>query len=517
MDWAKDYLGNLVAASGGHSSLGYRCPTCDEPVRRRAGPERRPHFAHYSHRAKPDCENFYPSIDVIYRSKKADQPTIKAVPRFLSGGGLLLSEGAKTRVFALILRLPVLSDQVARQGTINISSPGGVWQFTSEQLRTRRLISMEPSSPLGTCTGEQGAAEVAYFVDRELSLFDQSFNLFHAGEANPRLIPPEEPLEWGGTYRILAKDLPQPSEDVSDVLGFSKLSSLGHWSVYAVQLPRRLSSARPTVREQLHQFLRRRISPSAPRVYFSYPASHHILDDGRVCFQINDTPLVVRLTESAAISAKLYSETGPPRSLPVSRLQDDFYSIEGAISSAAEGVITIDGMERLFFVAGRFPRRYAAGLSVSLLGASWQLFEEPPVSDAELTATEIHIECPTERVAQYLHGNNEKWVREEARLVRRAGEGKYFSGGAFGALGTAFQYEVAVEKREVVAPSVFVAKSTWLLAVIGRQYGPVAASLVKEFLSSTTSREVGSLLPHIGPGWLAQILAAAKLSERRIN
>src|SRR5207248_1078293 len=118
--------------------------------RRRAGMERRPHFAHYSHSAKPDCENYHPStlqaIAIATRVWEQDRrlTTFEAVS--LRGGVFLeRSEGAR---FSLLLKLPRLKADAEVPGQVQIQSGLGVRTYSATQLRRPHFIPIVPRLPL---------------------------------------------------------------------------------------------------------------------------------------------------------------------------------------------------------------------------------------------------------------------------------------------------------------------------------------------------------------------------------
>lgn len=132
MDWARDQLGNLVHASQrGLFSYGLSCPTCGEPVRRRAGPQRRPHFAHYSYSAKPECENYHPSLHTPATSGARHLwPNEQAAPSRPSLQGGLFLECVDRGNYTLYLKLPQISAETATAGAIEIHSGLGTRTYT---------------------------------------------------------------------------------------------------------------------------------------------------------------------------------------------------------------------------------------------------------------------------------------------------------------------------------------------------------------------------------------------------
>ena len=202
MDWARDHLGNHVPASrGGMSGFGLVCPCCREPVRRRAGIERRPHFAHYSHRAKPNCENYFPP-GLSAGTSDARPVTANEPPRFARDSlscGILLAYEPDHDSLGLWLRVPSMA--VAADCALEIQSGLGHRVYRGPDLRIPRLVPLVPQVPLAGCVGSGELTALAAHVSSQVAAFDPRLNFFHAEQGGGRFVFPDEPLEWGGRCR----------------------------------------------------------------------------------------------------------------------------------------------------------------------------------------------------------------------------------------------------------------------------------------------------------------------------
>ena len=156
MDWARDLLGNDVPAwRGGISGFGLTCPSCGEPVRRRAGGERRPHFAHYSHRAKPDCYNYFPSqggAAAVGLGTGIRVPPSRWKRESLSCGLFLAAEAGRTSL-TLWLRIPPMNLGTGAAGRLDVQSGLGHRTYQLADLSTARLVPMAPQVPLAAVAG----------------------------------------------------------------------------------------------------------------------------------------------------------------------------------------------------------------------------------------------------------------------------------------------------------------------------------------------------------------------------
>src|SRR5262249_26865395 len=152
-----------------------------EPVRRRAGQERRPHFAHYSYSAKAECEYYHPSWAAAVGSRGTlgnDQPTSTSV---LVHGGLFL-ERTESGDYSLYLKLPRLPAGTGTIGEIEIESGLGKRSYTGAQLQRPRFVPVMPRLPLAKVIGSGELGALAVAIKSDISRFRDMGNFFHASE-----------------------------------------------------------------------------------------------------------------------------------------------------------------------------------------------------------------------------------------------------------------------------------------------------------------------------------------------
>lgn len=159
---------------GGISGFGLTCPCCSEPVLRRAGGARRPHFAHYNHRAKPDCENYFPSQDNAVMSLLG--AGVRGLPsrrqrESLSCGLFLAAAVGQCASLTLWLRIPPCDLEAPAAGRLEIRSGFGFRTYQLAELSATRLVPMAPQFPLAAIAGFGDLLPLAAELAGQVSAF----------------------------------------------------------------------------------------------------------------------------------------------------------------------------------------------------------------------------------------------------------------------------------------------------------------------------------------------------------
>ena len=149
-------------------------PNVLAPVRRRAGQERRAHFAHFSYSAKPECEFYHPSSgQVIVKSGLVSgMPHSLSSPPVIQGGIYL--ERTEIGSYSLYIKLPKLSANNGSVGEIEIRSGLGVRVYTWAQLERARYVRIMPRLPLAEAIGTGDLAMLAITIKLHISRFRDS-------------------------------------------------------------------------------------------------------------------------------------------------------------------------------------------------------------------------------------------------------------------------------------------------------------------------------------------------------
>lgn len=504
MDWARDQLGNLLRASEpGLFGYGLSCPTCGQPVLRRAGSQRRAHFSHYSYRAKPECENYHPSWRVSAASNRrlvAPSETAASGRRPSQLGGIFLEPGAGGS-FGLYLRLPQLPGEIGLSGEIEIRSGLGVSVYSASNLQRARLVRIVPQVPLAEVTAGGELSVVGAAVAAQVSRFKASGNYFTSGEAAGRLLEAEEPLEWGERYQLLTQ---QSLGRIPEGLGLRVVAGADWrgWFRYDIELPSLTRLGGGQTEESVARYLERTIRAPRPRAYFVDPPPHHIEIDGTHVFTGTSKSVVLAVADGSTISVE--GDALTLAQAAVVNHQGGWVEITGL--GVGNFTVLLGGREEL---SGRFencelfrPR----GVRVTVGYRDWEIFE-PALPEALRGASgeEIRIECPTVRVAERLALDAGAWVRDGKRFSLRGAPHGPADAENFGAL-----RPQAARGSEALSGTIdphAAPRRIWLEGLVVRLWGPAALMKLREQwaeASAETSGESGVggseaawLRPHI--------------------
>jgi hypothetical protein len=508
MHWARDHFKNLVSADQvGMQSLGLVCPTCGEPVRRRAGTERTPHFAHYSHRAKPDCENYFPSF---YPTSGSISSRIIRAPfphqRSLSCG-LFLMRNLGTDSWSLALRIPQLED--LKNGFLEIQSGLGTKALTHNQLNKRRLVRLSPKVPLAAISGTDDFSALAEHARTQIGAFSLSGNVFQGGDAAGRFIFPEEPLDWGTSYRIVSETPQHPSGKIVELLNWTTSGRLGSWHVFEAQLPKDPKTFPESATVELTDFFKRQIRPARPLLHVASPWPHHIDADGAYVYGEFPARLLLRSTLDGIVTVNAGENV---RSfITVDTLPERWIEIKGLDLARQDVVISIDAHECILLTKAVHAFFQPLGVTVISGQFKWDLVSQPPISDDSLFNLPVNFECPTEKLANSLHQRNPKSRIEGNTLFFHEGTAKEFLAGGFGAiLAPAKSVDTEISQSDLgrIASEETKARRILIERLVARMFGERWRSIAREFMDEPSNQNYQKLGP-VSTGILMPYLRAA--------
>lgn len=487
MDWARDHLGNEVPAwRGGISGFGLVCPSCGEPVRRRAGSERRPHFAHFSNRAKPDCENYFPLIGPAVASglrSVAAMPAVRLKRESLSCG-LFLAHQPGRGLLTLWLRIPSVELGSAAAGSLEIQSGLGYCAYRAADLHTARLVPLAPQFPLATCTGSGDLLPLAAHVSGQVGAFADDLNLFYAEERGGRFVFSDEPLEWGARYRFLARVVIAPPAELGALLDWKPGQKFGGWNSYEVTLPLAFAASRPHVPAQISQFLGRRIRNGRPRLFVVQPSPHHIDIDGTYVYP--ESPESILLRRSASGKVTVETPLGSA-STAASELADEWVRLEGLPPGGCDCTVSIDGNEQVVFRVEACALFRPTGVIANAGDMQWDLCAEAPVAPAELLRNEVNVECGSVRIAAHFMRMNDGWLQEGSALTSPGGAAKVLYAGSFGELRSAVAVSPQMEEHTVqgsiTRPKPPLATRSWVEGLVFRNFGQDGLDRIRRYFA----------------------------------
>jgi hypothetical protein len=475
MDWALDQLGKLIRASDrGLFSYGFVCPTCGEPVRRRAGQERRAHFAHYSHSAKPECEYYHPVSATTVRPPVQAWISGRVAPNLTSLQGGLFLEFSESSDYTLFLKLPRLLSKTGLVGEIDIQSGFGVHTYTASQLHHRHIMRVSPQLPLVEVSTSEQLREAAAGIREIASRFKSSGNYFQVSEVGGRLLMTQEPLEWGERYCLLTQQPFDPSP-VNFGVEIAAEGERRGWYFYEVGLPTFAQSGDDVARADFERYLGRTIRHPRSRVYFVAPPAHHVEADGTHVFPETTEKIIFKRTVGCQVHIE--ESTKVLDGAQVHDLDDEWCEITGI--GSGDFTVFADGREALLGRLDDCSLFQPKGVRMTVGDSTWEIFE-PGLRNAMLHGSHdnLRIECPSGRVAEYLAIENNHWAADGRtfRLVDISRE-PVFDGHNFGVLiGT--EVETRANGPPVMDPQML-ARRIWIEGIVARFSGPEAVLRVR--------------------------------------
>lgn len=515
MDWAKDHRGNHVQpVRGAYFGFGLTCPCCGEAVYLKSGQMRRPHFAHYGNRAKPECEFYYPPPEVLRPSvsRLLTKNSTLFSARDSLRSGLFLAHRPDLSDFELFVRIPSLASVGQLSGSLEIQHGKGVKAFIATQLTRAYTVSVSPTVPLLECKGTGDLSGLADHLVAQTSSFAHGMNLFAATESGGRLLYAREPLEWGGRYWIVT-DIPiSPPDKVTETVEWSYRSSLAKWHVYEVELPTTfIASELQTTRESLSEFFGRLIRPRQPRAYVVDPLPHHFGADGACVYSHPPEVLYVLRTSSHEVTVD-----GPPdliAEIKVVVLADKWIQIEGIQTSTQDVAILINGVEQVVIRMEACDLIQPEGLRACSGEISWSLLEDAPLVPEQLFSQDIRIECGSDRLANYIAKIEKSSLLDGTAVLLPKNTDKTLCAGGFGEIRSRAKHvEIQDASSNVLKcrKNEQSSKATWIQGVVCAMYGPQTASLVSDFIADPNQLNLKKLGPMITSPLMAHISAAAK-------
>lgn len=513
MDWARDHMGNDVPAwRGGISGFGLVCPSCGEPVRRRAGGERRPHFAHYSHRAKPDCDNYFPSQGAIALAGPGTGtrlPSARWERESLSCGLFLVAEPGRTSL-TLWLRIPPLDLDATAVGRLEIQSGLGHRAYDLADLRVARLVPMVPQVPLAVIVGFGDILPLAAHVAGQVDAFAADRNLFYADEKGGRFVFGDEPLEWGARYRLLSADEIVPPLDLSSALSWKPEGQFGGWNSYEMALPSSFMASKQYLLSDISAFLGRRIRSGRPRIYVVEPLPHHVAIDGTYVYPRPPESLLLRRSGIGAITVMASDGAA---AVSVIEQGDEWVRVEGLSAGEHEFTVAVDGNEQAIIRTEDCALFRPGGITVSADDLTWDLCTDAPLPGSGLMGCGVNIDCGSARIAMHVARLNDGWLLEGTQLSSPNGSPKNLYAGSFGELRGIIttplrESDERFDKSAGAQQAPASAARRWIEQLVVRSFGAEGESRVRRYFSDPSPMNLYRLGPIMTSRLMPYIRAA---------
>ncbi len=512
MRWAKNYRGEIVEAQRGNYSYGLECPYCKEPVYLRSGHDRRPHFAHFSNRAKPDCENYFPSHELslgVY-SQAAHNP-IPLIKKNSLKVGLFLAKRSAPVGFEIFLRLPSLyNGQNGWDGQVVIQHRLGEKTLTPDQLTNVSIVSLSPQTPLFKCYGSGDLIEFAHNLLLQADEFNDEFNIFRAIESGGRAVPKDEALECGATYWIVGSAVLTPPSEVLELIDWTLKGMVSRWYVYETTLPTIFAEHKFSQHQAvLSDFFNRLIKVRKARAFLLHPYPHHIDQDGAYIYPQN--PDVIFLKRS---SRKVISIEGPQNLIGYARvkeLSDDLVKIDGLNLGKEDVIISIDGVEQFLIRSEKCELIQPAGIYAHTETDTWNILQEPPLSRDQINELEVKIKFSNLKLATKIAAINSKLLINEVEIVLESNTEKLFIANGFGRILPESSNSLKSVSNNPNDARHLLGSEVWLYSLTREKFGIRASQLVRDYIESPESKCLSMLGPILQSTLMPYIHAAKAL------
>ena len=503
------------AQKGAYYSFGMSCPTCGEPVHLKQGPMRRAHFAHYSNRAKPDCELYHPPSDVInrYRSQGISKRNSLLPKRDSLLCGLFLSHRQDPSEFELSIRIPSLPLNLDLSGSLHLQHKLGLKELAVSQLAKVQNLKVEPSVPLLECAAEEDLLPLSDHINEQISLFGSSMNVFFVSENRGRILFKDEPLEWGGKYWIASEDYISLGEEILAHTEWILRGSLSGWKVYELGLPSTFSSKTfDYIKNIITEFFSRNIRTRRPRAHIVYPLPHHIGDDGAYVYPRSPGTLLLRKTSTKELSVE-----GPSaviESVSYQVISEELTLIQGLQLSDRDTTILIGGVEQVIVRVEECELIKPEGIEAESNGLRWSLVSDSKLDQNQLYAQEVKITCGNNRLVKYLEKKNVGLEFEGKTLTLPSNSKKTFLAGAFGEIGQVkseahYLPPISVANKESVS-----SQEKWIINLVRSRYGSHKANLVSNYFSNPIQSNLQKLGDIVTSPLMPYILNSSKANRQ---
>lgn len=275
----------LVPAARARRERMYVCPCCDAPVHLVRADTL--HFAHHRGRARPDCEQYFPT-EFRYgaTSRRLQQAGVQHTAALSYLAFDVTTDGPE-----LSMWLPPAGDP-AWSGSIRL-----VARSATRTVRHAHLArGMRVPFPLQEAQWTlEIIGEVSDAYQSQLMLGRQSLelerNLFYASIASGRRIEVSDSIGLGDAFWWIRRSRLSLNDPLLSRVAVEMPYEVHGWRVYLVTLPDTAS------REEIatiSQWLQRRVRPRRPVVWIASPWPRQVLPGGTSVFTVADGPLCWR-------------------------------------------------------------------------------------------------------------------------------------------------------------------------------------------------------------------------------
>lgn len=262
----------------------YICECCDAPVHLvRAETV---HFAHRRGRARPDCEQYFPS-DIRF-SGRPQRPLLSE-----------RSEGVPLSYLAFDMSVNGPELAVYLPPSIGPEWSGSV-RLVAGSTRTLGYAHLRDGMriPFRLHDGQWTLSVIGEVADEYLGKLtlgrqslEQERNLFYAATSTGRRIELTESVRLGQSFWWIRREQMMTLDSLLSRVTVDLQWQGSGWRVYLITLP---AVATHDEMGAISQWMQRRVRPSRPSVWVGSPCARQVLPDGTEVFALTDGPLTWR-------------------------------------------------------------------------------------------------------------------------------------------------------------------------------------------------------------------------------
>lgn len=299
--WALDpYSGKIVDALDRRvTRRDYRCPRCNAVVRLRRGHNRRPHFAHASNQADPECELYIPAaVSGLPEGTRRPSQPYRSLALYLR---TLEEQDGVIRWF-LELGIPE-PDVGCIEGQIHI--PFGfegeriipVRSIRQGGIRVRVKPDYQYRLGLEGVADSDWARRCSETID---GLSKRGVTVFQYSPSGGRMASRAQPLYWGRSYAVIWETSLKPSWwPRASALARRDMVNRGSWGGSLISLP---AIPDRQVESWARQCLDRRVERPPVEVRLLSPPAERRLDDGSLVVSAGSRVIIGLFGEAGSLT-----------------------------------------------------------------------------------------------------------------------------------------------------------------------------------------------------------------------
>jgi hypothetical protein len=376
MDRARDRATDqLVNAREALPRRRYRCDICNAPVHLRSGSDRRPHFAHASGKADPDCLEFYPS-EAPYTGRHALGGQGQSNSEAVKGVELLFDVTEQGPLLTVLL--PPSKGTGQWNGLVDFEAHRVSRRLTNQHLQNGQRIDFKLSDGQWSInTNGDISADYESRLDLGMTSLESGLNVFDATHSPAPQLGPSRAIRLGDSVWVITRQATFNWNKPDSKVLIDRCATLGGWHVEHVQLPR---TASQQLVERLAKWLQRPIRPARACVFVAQPWPSGITEGGMMVYSCG--PGGIELISDRSVDLRIVSMLGHE----VARA-NEATSLRWEMAQAGSWNVLVNGELFLSFVTEERPAAAPPAIEVSLHGGPPRLLYEAQTEIEQISSS----------------------------------------------------------------------------------------------------------------------------------